>query len=286
MDNALVARLNQAAIDGIRGAGATSQTIFVEGNSWSGAWTWVSIPPQDNATTRLTNPPGLLRHGPVPPLPLGPLQQHRLRTSPVSRLGRVGHVRGVRVDDHRPGAAAGGDGVAQGQRQEGRAGRDGRRRQRAVHQRADGHARLHGEQFGCVDGVVVVGGWSVVGDLYVLDVGVASFHFLSSFSLLLVNSALLTHGRFQGAAERSWVRKGAAELGPVYLTLLLLSHTLSVSKGGGLLNAFGSTSSLSRRREERGGSGGCSEMPSSYIVHVQRIVPIKPHRFPPPCSCS
>ena len=42
MDNALVARLNQAAIDGIRGAGATSQTIFIEGNSWSGAWTWVS----------------------------------------------------------------------------------------------------------------------------------------------------------------------------------------------------------------------------------------------------
>ena len=42
MDNSLVFRLNQAAIDGIRAAGATSQTIFVEGNSWSGAWTWVS----------------------------------------------------------------------------------------------------------------------------------------------------------------------------------------------------------------------------------------------------
>jgi endoglucanase len=41
MDNALVARLNQAAIDGIRSAGATSQYIFVEGNSWSGAWHWV-----------------------------------------------------------------------------------------------------------------------------------------------------------------------------------------------------------------------------------------------------
>ena len=38
MDNALVGRLNQAAIDAIRAAGATSQTIFVEGNSWSGAW--------------------------------------------------------------------------------------------------------------------------------------------------------------------------------------------------------------------------------------------------------
>ncbi|CAM6004453.1 unnamed protein product [Sphagnum balticum] len=42
MANALVASLNQAAITGIRAAGATSQTIFVEGNSYTGAWTWVS----------------------------------------------------------------------------------------------------------------------------------------------------------------------------------------------------------------------------------------------------
>lgn len=41
-DNALVGQLNQAAIDAIRGAGATSQYIFVEGNSWTGAWHWVS----------------------------------------------------------------------------------------------------------------------------------------------------------------------------------------------------------------------------------------------------
>lgn len=41
MDNTLVAQLNQAAINGIRAAGATSQYIFVEGNSYSGAWTWV-----------------------------------------------------------------------------------------------------------------------------------------------------------------------------------------------------------------------------------------------------
>jgi endoglucanase len=41
MDNKLVADLNQAAIDGIRKAGATSQYIFVEGNAWSGAWHWV-----------------------------------------------------------------------------------------------------------------------------------------------------------------------------------------------------------------------------------------------------
>lgn len=45
MDNTLVAQLNQAAINGIRAAGATSQYIFVEGNSYTGAWTWVSASP-------------------------------------------------------------------------------------------------------------------------------------------------------------------------------------------------------------------------------------------------
>ncbi|KAL2180648.1 endo-1,4-beta-glucanase precursor [Thermothelomyces heterothallicus CBS 202.75] len=40
MDQTLVLNLNQAAIDGIRAAGATSQYIFVEGNAWSGAWSW------------------------------------------------------------------------------------------------------------------------------------------------------------------------------------------------------------------------------------------------------
>jgi len=38
MDETLVFNLNQAAIDGIRAAGATTQYIFVEGNAWSGAW--------------------------------------------------------------------------------------------------------------------------------------------------------------------------------------------------------------------------------------------------------
>lgn len=42
MDQQLVFDLNQAAIDGVRAAGATSQYITPEGNSWSGAWTWVS----------------------------------------------------------------------------------------------------------------------------------------------------------------------------------------------------------------------------------------------------
>ena len=53
MDQTLVLNLNQAAIDGIRAAGATSQYIFVEGNSWTGAWTWVEI--NDNMKA-LTDP--------------------------------------------------------------------------------------------------------------------------------------------------------------------------------------------------------------------------------------
>lgn len=42
MDQSLVFNLNQASIDGIRAAGATSQYITPEGNSYTGAWTWVS----------------------------------------------------------------------------------------------------------------------------------------------------------------------------------------------------------------------------------------------------
>ncbi|TCD60013.1 hypothetical protein EIP91_010912 [Steccherinum ochraceum] len=37
-----VASLMQAAINGIRSSGATSQLIVVEGTSWTGAWTWTS----------------------------------------------------------------------------------------------------------------------------------------------------------------------------------------------------------------------------------------------------
>ncbi|KAL5359871.1 glycoside hydrolase superfamily [Aspergillus floccosus] len=53
MDQTLVLNLNQAAINAIRGAGATSQYIFVEGNSWSGAWTWTTV--NDNLKA-LTDP--------------------------------------------------------------------------------------------------------------------------------------------------------------------------------------------------------------------------------------
>jgi len=42
MDQSLVVELNQAAINGIRASGATKQLILVEGNSYTGAWTWLT----------------------------------------------------------------------------------------------------------------------------------------------------------------------------------------------------------------------------------------------------
>ncbi|KAL2672358.1 Endoglucanase gh5-1 [[Neocosmospora] mangrovei] len=52
MDQTLVLNLNQAAIDGIRSTGA-KQYIFVEGNQWSGAWSWPDV--NDNMKA-LTDP--------------------------------------------------------------------------------------------------------------------------------------------------------------------------------------------------------------------------------------
>jgi endoglucanase len=48
MDQKLVVDLNQAAIDGIRSTGA-QQPINVEGNAWSGAWSWTK--PSKNGDT-------------------------------------------------------------------------------------------------------------------------------------------------------------------------------------------------------------------------------------------
>lgn len=42
MDQTLVVDLNQAAINGIRAVGATTQYITPEGNAYTGAWTWIS----------------------------------------------------------------------------------------------------------------------------------------------------------------------------------------------------------------------------------------------------
>ena len=53
MDQKLVLNLNQAAIDGIRASGAKTQYIFIEGNSYTGAWKWTSE--NDNLKT-LTDP--------------------------------------------------------------------------------------------------------------------------------------------------------------------------------------------------------------------------------------
>ncbi|KAI9827129.1 MAG: hypothetical protein M1819_007020 [Sarea resinae] len=55
MDQSLVVELNQAAINGIRAAGATSQTILIEGNAWTGAWSWVSSGNGDSLL-KLTDP--------------------------------------------------------------------------------------------------------------------------------------------------------------------------------------------------------------------------------------
>lgn len=49
-----VAAMNQAAIDGIRAAGATSQWITVEGNAWTGAWTWTTTTGTDGKTNAQT----------------------------------------------------------------------------------------------------------------------------------------------------------------------------------------------------------------------------------------
>lgn len=42
MNQTLVVQLNQAAINGIRGVGATTQWICPEGNAYTGAWTWTT----------------------------------------------------------------------------------------------------------------------------------------------------------------------------------------------------------------------------------------------------
>ncbi|KAL1301956.1 hypothetical protein AAFC00_002412 [Neodothiora populina] len=50
MPGSLVADLNQAAINGIRAAGATTQYITIEGNAYTGAWTWTSTAGTDGKT--------------------------------------------------------------------------------------------------------------------------------------------------------------------------------------------------------------------------------------------
>lgn len=48
--SSLVANLNQAAINAIRSVGATSQYIAVEGNAYTGAWTWTTTQGTDGKT--------------------------------------------------------------------------------------------------------------------------------------------------------------------------------------------------------------------------------------------
>lgn len=51
MGSVSVPDLMQACIDGVRAAGATSQYIFVEGTSYSGAWTWF-VPSRNQRLTQ------------------------------------------------------------------------------------------------------------------------------------------------------------------------------------------------------------------------------------------
>jgi len=57
--NSVVTGMMQACINGVRAAGATSQYIFVEGTSYSGAWTWVSAGNGD-ALVGLTDPSNMI----------------------------------------------------------------------------------------------------------------------------------------------------------------------------------------------------------------------------------
>ncbi|KAF2839743.1 glycoside hydrolase family 5 protein [Patellaria atrata CBS 101060] len=92
MDQQLVVNLNQAAINGIRAAGATTQYITAEGNAWTGAWTW----DQYNAATMgaLTDPQDLLIY-----------QMHQYLdsdgsgTSPNCVSGTIGQERIVRATE-------------------------------------------------------------------------------------------------------------------------------------------------------------------------------------------
>lgn len=42
INQTIVLNINQAAINAIRAAGATSEYIFVKGNGYSGAWSWTT----------------------------------------------------------------------------------------------------------------------------------------------------------------------------------------------------------------------------------------------------
>ncbi|KAK8197540.1 glycoside hydrolase superfamily [Phyllosticta capitalensis] len=56
MDQQLVIKLNQAAIDGIRAAGAKDQIITPEGNFYTGAWTWIKSGGNSETMGVLTDP--------------------------------------------------------------------------------------------------------------------------------------------------------------------------------------------------------------------------------------
>lgn len=80
MDQSLVFDLNQAAINGIRAAGATKQLILIEGNSYTGAWTWVSSGNADSLID-LVDPNDNIAYGTLFPIPSSGRSVH----TPTSR---------------------------------------------------------------------------------------------------------------------------------------------------------------------------------------------------------
>ncbi|RXW25592.1 hypothetical protein EST38_g213 [Candolleomyces aberdarensis] len=56
MDAQVVFNLNQAAVNAIRAAGATTQLILVEGTSWTGAWTWTTSSGNGNVFGAIRDP--------------------------------------------------------------------------------------------------------------------------------------------------------------------------------------------------------------------------------------
>lgn len=125
MAGSLVAQLNQAAINGIRKAGATSQYITVEGNAYTGAWTWTTTTgtdgktnadtmgtltdPQNKLIYQVRIPPSTIHPFLTQPFPLSPNSfaipptQPRLThtDAPIPRLRRLRHKQHLRLQHNR-----------------------------------------------------------------------------------------------------------------------------------------------------------------------------------------
>ena len=152
-----VAAMNQAAIDGIRAAGATSQYIMVEGNAWTGAWTWTTTKGTDGKTNAetmgsLKDPQNKIiyqvscHRPPASVLGPGSTDDSDATDAPVSRHGWQRHARAMRQQHDRLRAPASRDAVAAQQREEGPHRRVRRRRQPDLPGCGQGYAGFHWEE--------------------------------------------------------------------------------------------------------------------------------------------